>query len=253
MDKISVVIICKNEAHILGKTLESTRSLASEWLVYDTGSTDGTIEIARAFGARVVEAEFEGYGRTKQKAIALAANDWILNLDADEVVDDELANNLKQQDLSDHRQAFRFRYRNFIGSNCLNWGEFGFDAHIRLFHRSLVHWDDSPVHEQLQVPDEVKTISVKGHILHYTMKDTVDFVTKTVRYALANGESYYKRGRRAGWIKLYVAPSVTFFKYYILRLGFLDGWAGLFSARMSALYAYLKYARLRELRQSEKH
>ncbi|RYF79303.1 MAG: glycosyltransferase family 2 protein [Chitinophagaceae bacterium] len=171
-NKISVVIVCKNEEHIIGKTLQSVQSFAAEMIVYDTGSTDQTVVIAESAGAKVVQADWDGFGKTKQKAIALAAN--------------------------------------------------------------------------IQAPG-VKEQMLNGHILHYTMKDTAEFVNKSVGYALVNAQNYFQRQKKATWIKQYLSPSFMFFKYYVLRLGFLDGWAGLFSARMAALYTYIKYARLHEL------
>lgn len=244
---ISVVIVCKNEEHILGKTLQSVQSFAREVLVYDTGSTDNTVALARSAGAKVIQAPWEGYGRSKQKAILLAANDWILNLDADEVVDDEAQKSIRQLALQNDKICYRFRFKNFLGSTALKWGEFGFDSHIRLFNRRQVLWNDAPVHESLQKNEGVQEAKLSGHILHYTMKDTAEFVQKSVNYALANAENYFRRGKRATWVKQYLSPVVMFIKYYFIRLGFLDGWAGLFSARMAALYTYLKYARLREL------
>lgn len=249
--KISVVIVCKNEEHIIGKTLQSVQSFANEVLVYDTGSTDNTVALCKAAGAKVVEAPWEGYGRSKQKAISLATNDWILNLDSDEVVNEEAQQSIRQLSLNDEKTCYRFRFRNFLGSKALKYGEFGFDTHIRLFNRKQVTWNDSPVHEKLQQAAGVKEQMVKGFILHYTMKDTTEFVQKSVNYALANAENYFKRGKRATWVKQYLSPLVMFVKYYIFRLGFLDGWAGLFSARMASLYTYLKYARLRELQERE--
>lgn len=247
--KISVVIVCRNEEHIIGKTLQSVQSFAGELLVYDTGSTDGTLAIAREFGARVVQAPWEGYGRSKQKAIGLAVNDWVMNLDSDEVVDEEAQQQILQLPLTDEKICYRFRFRNFLGRRALRFGEFGFDTHIRLFNRRQVVWNDAPVHEKLQQAAGVKEQNLKGRILHYTMKDTAEFVQKSVNYALANAASYFERGKKATWVKQYLSPLVMFVKYYFIRLGFLDGWAGLFSARMAALYTYLKYARLRELQE----
>lgn len=249
--KISVVIVCKNEEHIIGRTLQSVQPFAGEVLVYDTGSTDNTIALARASGARVVEAPWEGYGKSKQKAISLATNDWILNLDSDEVVNEEAQQSILRLSLHNEKICYRFRFRNFLGNRALKFGEFGFDTHIRLFNRKQVGWNDAPVHEKLQQAEGVKEEMVKGFIFHYTMKDTAEFVQKSVNYALANAENYFRRGKKATWVKQYLSPPVMFAKYYFLRLGFLDGWAGLFSARMAALYTYLKYARLRELQERE--
>jgi glycosyltransferase involved in cell wall biosynthesis len=250
-EKISVVIVCKNEEHIIGKTLQSVQSFAGEVLVYDTGSTDKTIAIARSAGATVVQAPWEGYGRSKQKAISLARYDWIMNLDSDEVVDEEAQSAVQQLSLKDEKICYRFKFKNFLGNNALKWGEFGFDSHIRLFNRKQVTWNDAPVHERLQKAEGVKEEKLKGHILHYTMKDTAEFMHKSVNYALTNAESYFQRGKKATWVKQYLSPALTFIKYYFIRLGFLDGWAGLFSARMAALYTYLKYVRLRELEERE--
>lgn len=247
--KISVVIVCKNEEHIIGKTLQSVQAFAGEVLVYDTGSTDNTIALAQSAGATVVQAPWEGYGRSKQQAIRLARYDWILNLDADEVVDEEAQAAIRQQAFADEKICYRFRFKNFLGKRALQWGEFGFDSHIRLFNRRQVLWNDAPVHESLQKNTGVKEVKLAGHILHYTMKDTAEFVHKSVNYALANAENYFHRGKKATWVKQYLSPLVMFTKYYFIRLGFLDGWAGLFSARMAALYTYLKYARLRELQE----
>ena len=247
--KISVVIVCKNEEHIIGKTLQSVQAFAAEVLVYDTGSTDNTVALAKRSGARVVQAAWDGYGRSKQKAISLAIHDWIMNLDSDEVLSEEAQKATQQLLLDNEKICYNFRFRNYLGSRALKWCEFGFDKHIRLFNRKQVFWNDSPVHEKLLQADGVEEVMVKGFILHYTMKDTAEFVQKSVAYALTNAQNYFNRGKKATWVKQYLSPGAMFLKYYILRLGFLDGWAGLFSARMSALYTYLKYTRLRELQE----
>jgi glycosyltransferase involved in cell wall biosynthesis len=244
--KISVVIICKNEDHIIGRTIAAAKPVADEILVYDTGSTDRTLELARSHNVRIIEAPWEGYGICKQKAIKAAANDWILNIDSDEVLDEELQRSILQCSLDNARIAYRIRFKNFLGTRYLKWGEFGFDTHIRLFHRQHVKWSSGNIHEQLEVPKEVKVQKLKGHILHYTMKDTEEFVKKSVNYGLLNALEYYKKGKKATWVKQFLAPSAIFIKYYILRLGILDGWTGFFAARMSAFYTYIKYTRLRE-------
>jgi glycosyltransferase involved in cell wall biosynthesis len=244
---ISAVIICKNEEHIIEKTLRSAQQVAAEVLLYDTGSTDATLSIARKLGIRIIESEWEGYGKSKQKAIAAAQYDWILNIDSDEVLDDVLIQSIKQLDLANQQIAYKVLFKNFLGSVQLSWGEFGFDKHIRLFNRKNVQWNDSSVHEKLVIPGNVKVKELNGRILHFTMKDTSEFVQKSVNYALLNAELYFQRGKKSTWIKQFVAPLFMFIKYYFFKLGFLDGWAGLFAARMAGLYTYVKYTRLREL------
>ncbi|HEX6335129.1 MAG TPA: glycosyltransferase family 2 protein [Flavisolibacter sp.] len=244
---ISAVIICRNEEHIIGRTIEAAATVADEIVVYDTGSTDRTMEIATQLGARLIRGPWEGYGICRQKAISAAGNDWILNIDSDEVIDAQLQQSIRQLRLDDPKKAYSVRFTNFLGSSSLNWGEFGFDAHVRLFNRQYVGWNDGTVHEKLIVPADVEVVRLRGRILHFTMKDTCEFVNKSVNYALINAEQYFSKGKKASWIKQFLAPPVMFLKYYILRLGFLDGWAGLFAARMAGLYTYLKYTRLREL------
>lgn len=247
MKKISVVIICKNEERIIGTTLNSVSSVADEIIVYDSGSTDNTIRIAQDHNAKVFEGPWEGYGKNKQNAIAAASNNWIINIDADEVLDKVLQNSISSLPLDDEKIAYKIRFKNFIGHKSLKWGEFGFDSHVRLFNRKYVKWDGSNIHEQLLIPPDVKIKVLSGHILHYTMTDTKEFVEKTIRYALLNAEQYFKNGKRSSFIKQYLAPPFTFIKNYFFKLGFLDGRMGFFSARMSGFYTFLKYSRLHEL------
>src|SRR3954471_17512650 len=115
--KISVVIVCKNEEHIIGKTLQSVQPIAGEVLVYDTGSTDKTIAIAEHAGARVICGPWQGYGKTKQIAISLAQNEWILNIDSDEVLDEAAQQSIQQLDLTDEKRCYRFKFKNFLGAN----------------------------------------------------------------------------------------------------------------------------------------
>jgi hypothetical protein len=134
-----------------------------------------------------------------------------------------------------------------LGNKHLRWGEWGGDKHIRLFNRQVVKWDEAIIHESLQIPPTATVVQLKGHVLHRTMKDTVEYSQKMVNYALLNAEKYHRQGKRATWLKRFLAPPFSFFKYYIFQLGFLDGWEGLLSARMTAFYTFLKYARLHEL------
>jgi glycosyltransferase involved in cell wall biosynthesis len=247
MEKISVVIICKNEERIIGTTLKSVSSVADEIIVYDSGSTDNTIRIAQDHDAIVLQGSWDGYGKNKQKAIAAAKNNWIINIDADEILDKVLQNSIRSLPLDDEKVAYKIRFKNFIGDKSLKWGEFGFDSHVRLFNRKYVNWDDSNIHEQLIIPPDIKTKVLPGNILHYTMTDTREFVEKTIKYALLNAEQYFKNGRRSSFTKQYLAPPFTFIKNYLFKLGFLDGRMGFFSARMSGFYTFLKYSRLHEL------
>src|SRR5258705_9470678 len=140
MQRLSVVIVCKNGAGVIGETIKSFSGLTDDILVYDNGSTDNTTVIVKQSNARLVEGSWEGFGKTKNKANALAKYEWILSLDADEAIDEELKQNILQQNLADGRKVFEFKFKNFLGSKWLRFGEWGYDKHIRLFNRMKVKW-----------------------------------------------------------------------------------------------------------------
>jgi glycosyltransferase involved in cell wall biosynthesis len=247
MQLLSVVIICKNEEDVISKTLQSLEGLCDDIIVYDNGSTDNTIEQVRKFKVQLHQGTWEGFGKTKNKAIALAKHDWILSLDADEAIDGELKQSLLALSLTEETIVYELKFKNFLGNKYLKHGEWGGDKHIRLFNRKKTHWDDAPVHEELLKPEGVVIKKINGYVLHQTMKDINDYASKMVRYAMLNAEKYQRQGKKTSWFRLRLSPGFAFFQNYILRLGFLDGHTGYLCARMTAYYTFLKYARLREL------
>jgi glycosyltransferase involved in cell wall biosynthesis len=250
MAKLSVVIICKNEAGIIGRTLQSLQGLTDDIMVYDNGSTDGTQAIVQQQQARLIEGGWEGFGKTKMKATALARYDWILCLDADESIDDELKEALLELPLDNEKELYDMRFKNFIGNKYLKYGEWGGDHHIRLFNRKQVRWDEEPVHEKLIYPADAVIKKIKGFVEHYTIRNIDDYAHKMVKYAMLNGLKYHQQGKKASWFKLRLSPGFTFLHYYVLKFGFLDGHAGYLCARMTAWYTFLKYARLKELNEA---
>lgn len=247
MQSLSVVIVCKNEAGIIGRTLESLQGLTDDIIVYDNGSIDDTVEVVKRFDVHLHQGVWEGFGKTKNKATSLAKYDWILSLDADEAIDTELKQSLLALSLTNEKGVYEIKYKNFLGNTYLKYGEWGHDKHTRLFNRTAVNWDDAPVHEQLLVPAGTASNILKGYILHYTMKDIKDYAAKMVNYAMLNAEKYHRQGKKVSWLKLRLAPGFSFFSNYILKAGFLDGHTGYICARMTAYYTFLKYARLKEL------
>ena len=250
MQSLSVVIVCKNEADVIGNTLQSLQGLTDNIVIFDNGSTDATIDIARQFDVQLHYGSWEGFGKTKMKVILLAKYDWILSLDADEAIDKELKRSLLALQLNDENNVYEIRFKNFFGHKELKYGEWGGDKHIRLFNRRIVHWNDAHVHEQLIMPEKIVVKNLKGYVLHRTMKDIEDYLAKTIQYAILSAEKYYQQGKKASWFKLHIAPAFSFFKYYIFKLGFLDGYAGYICAKMTARYTFLKYERLKKLKDS---
>ena len=232
---------------MIGTTLKSLAGITDDVIVYDNGSTDNTREIIKSFPVHLHNGAWEGFGKTKNKANTHAKYDWILSLDADESVDEELKRSLADFDSSDEKTIYKIRFRNFLGKKPIKYGEWGRDWHTRLFNRKAVNWDEEPVHEKLILPPGATMKKLKGFLLHRTAENISDYASKTVRYALLNAEKYHKRGLRATWVKLRLAPAYNFFYYYIIKGGFLDGHEGYVCARMTAHYTFLKYAKLREL------
>lgn len=252
MQKISVVIVCKDEEDEIGNTLQSLEGLTDDIVVLDNGSTDNTKNIVRNSHARLIEESWEGFGKTKNKATGFAKYDWVLNLDADESIDDELKNSLLNLSLQNDNEVFEIKFKNFLGDTYLRFGEWGGDRHIRLFNRRKVNWDEAVVHEGLILPAGIGIRKLEGFVLHRTVKNEAEFAGKMNRYGLLNAEKYAREGKRSSWVKIYLAPVFSFFKYYIFKLGFLDGRAGFVCAKMSSYYTHIKYARLLELNKARK-
>ncbi len=247
MQKISVVIICKNEEEEIGRCLQSLHELTDDIVVLDNGSTDDTKNIVRKAGVRLVEENWEGFGKTKNKATSMAKYDWVLNLDADESIDEQLKKSLLDLSLNNEKQVFEIKFKNFFGNKYLRFGEWGGDKHIRLFNRNKINWNEAIIHESLLLPPDIKIKKLKGFVLHYTAKNVAEFAEKVFRYALLNAEKYSEQGKKSSWINVYAGPVFSFLKYYIFKLGFLDGWAGFVCAKMGSYYTFIKYARLSEL------
>lgn len=247
MHPLSIVIVCKNEAPVIGITLQSLQGLSEDIVIYDNGSTDGTQELARQFNVRLYEGSWEGFGKTKGKALALAKNNWVLFLDADEAVDETLRRSLLEWQPGNEAIAYEMAFKNFFKDKPLKFGEWGTDYHIRLFDREQVKWDEAPVHERLLLPPGAVIKRLKGYILHRTLRTVEDYKKKMEQYAALGAEKYFRQGKRASGIKRKLSPFFSFLSNYFFKLGFLDGREGFISAKMTARYTARKYARLKEL------
>lgn len=246
---ISVVIIAKNEAHIIAKTLQSLQGISDDIIIVDNGSTDGTQEISKEYNARVIQTDWHGYGPTKNIGINAAKYNWILNLDADEVVDEELKKEILQLQLLNEEEVFEMRFKNLFLGKWIKHGEWGTDKHIRLFNRSKIRWDDAAVHEKLTLSPTTEVTLLNGHILHHTTSSLEEYEQKTNDYAKLNAKKYFDQGRKYNSFKLFLSPSFSFIHNFFFRLGFLDGKEGYIIAKNTARYTYLKYLFLKKMQQ----
>lgn len=241
MVPVSIVIITKNEAKFIGRCLEMARLITDDIIIVDNGSTDHTMEIVQQYGGRLCPERWDGYGANKNKGAVLARYDWILSLDADEVPDQELIRSLHTLSLTDPGIVYDIKFRSYFGKKRIRFGNWGHDHRLRIFNRNLVKWSETKVHETLLLPAFIKTKRIKGHIHHYTVKNSQECYRKAVYYASLSAGQYLSSGKRATFIKLYCSPFFDFMINYIVRLGFLDGWEGLNIARTIYKNTWLKY------------
>ena len=245
---VSAVIITRNAARLLPECLESV-SFAAERVVVDSGSTDGTAELAAAHGARVVHREWMGYGRQKQFAVEQAAHDWVLCIDADERVSPALAQSLRAALAAPVSPVYRMRRRNRFMGRWLSHGEGYPDWSPRLFNRLNARWSDDLVHEKVLYA--VTPGTLEGDLMHDAADDLGSYLERQNRYTTLQARQAYERGQRAGVAHLVLSPVVRFFKFYVLRLGFLDGVPGLLHISIGCMNSYLKYAKIIELARAE--
>jgi glycosyltransferase involved in cell wall biosynthesis len=241
---LSVAIITLNAAGQLGPCLASV-GFADEVVVVDSGSTDGTQELATRHGARVVPREWMGFGRQKQHAVAAARNDWVLCLDADERVTPRLERSIRAALAGGRYHAWRVARRNRFLGRWLAHGEGYPDWTLRLFHRAHASWSNDEVHESVLTTTEIGRLD--GDLLHDSAEDVATYMAKQHRYSTLHAEALYKQGVRAGYWRLAASPLMRFVKFYILRLGFLDGGPGFAHIVIGCNNTFHKYLKLIEL------
>ena len=248
MPALSAVLITKNAAAQLEACLASLRHCA-EILVVDSGSEDGTVELARRLGARVIETEWRGYGPQKQFAVEQAAHDWVLCVDADERVSDGLRAAMVAALEAPAHVAYRFpRCNRFLG-RYLRHGEGYPDWSLRLFDRRHARWSADAVHEKVLAEGEVGTLT--GDLLHDSAESLDNYLAKQNRYTTLAAAEAHRRGRRAGPWQLLLSPAIRFCKFYVFRLGFLDGLAGLVHILIGCRNSFDKYAKMLALQRGD--
>ena len=241
---LSAVLITRNAAAVLEPCLESI-AFADDIVVVDSASSDGTVEIAQRLRARVVQKEWLGFGLQKQFAVEQARHDWVLCLDADERVSPELAASIQAALAAPVSPVYRMPRRNRFLGRWLAHGEGYPDWSPRLFNRMNARWSDDLVHEKVLFA--VTPGTLQGDLMHDSSDDLARYLDRQNRYTTLAARQAFERGRSAGIAHLLLSPVVRFFKFYVLRLGFLDGVPGLLHISIGCMNSYMKYAKLIEL------
>jgi glycosyltransferase involved in cell wall biosynthesis len=241
---LSIILITHNEAANIAGCLESV-AFADEWIVVDSGSTDGTADLARGRGAKVsITADWPGFGAQKNRALALATGRWVFSIDADERVTPELAASLRAAVAADDpaRAGFELsRLSNFCGQ-WMRHGDWYPDRVLRLFRREAGRFSNDSVHERLIVEGRIGRLH--GELLHHSMPDLHSALDKQNRYSTGRAADNVAAGKTGGLGSALTHGFWAFLRCYILHRGFLDGRLGFVLAVYVAETTYYRYLKM---------
>ncbi len=243
---ISLAVITYNEEKYIKECIESAKDIAEDIVVVDSFSTDKTVEIARALGARVAQREFKGYADQKNYAMSLAKGEWIISLDADERLSEELKNEIKSRLGKEEYVAYYVPRKNYyLGKPLKCWAP---DRIVRITKKGFAEWKGL-VHEKMDVKGKVGVM--KNPIIHYPFENLKDQYQKNLKYAELMAREKYEKGRKFNIFDLILRPHLNFAKHFILKGCFLEGIRGLIFSLFYFSYTVWKYSFLYELSQTE--
>lgn len=247
MDKISAVIITYNEERNIARCIESALKVADEIVVLDSYSKDATADICFQYPqVRFFEKAWEGYSKNKNYANLQAKYDYILSLDADEEISDELAYSiLKEKENLKGAYAFN-RLTNYCGYWIKHCGWYP-DTKVRLFPKGKASWHGDYVHEVLKLDEDVSVKWLPGNLNHYSYYTEEEHRKRIEKYADLHAQKMKAEGKKSNFVKTYFAPIFKFIKTYFLQLGVMDGYPGFIISVLSAKAVYLKYKKLKEI------
>jgi glycosyltransferase involved in cell wall biosynthesis len=248
---ISVCIVASNEAHRIRPALDSVKDWTSEIiLAIDDKVTDGTDKIAETYGAKVFGQPWRGHAAHRNFASAHATQPWLLAIDADEVVSDKLRDEIiaafQSHDARSLPAAYSFPRLSFFGGRWIRHGNWYPDRKVRLWRKEAGQWEGDP-HEKLVLQGDV--IPLRADLFHYSNENIDQMLGKISVVSSVFVRHCQARQRRTGWTDLAIRPFWKFFRAYVLRRGFLDGWPGYFIAWVDAFSTVVRYAKVSEAKQ----
>jgi glycosyltransferase involved in cell wall biosynthesis len=246
MSKLSAYVLTFNEEGKIREALESLKWV-DEIVVLDSHSTDGTERICREYTDKFYQCDFSGFGRLRNRALELVTHDWVLSLDADERVTDELREEIREKLANgpDCDAYFVPRKNLFLGRWILHCGWYPDYRQPQFFNKHRLRYRDELVHEGFESTGTIGYLH--GHALQYPFRDLGEYLRKMSRYSTLMAKQMAAGGRRFHAHQLITHPIFTFFKMYGLRQGFRDGMPGLILSLLYAYYTFVKYAKLWEL------
>ena len=241
---LSAVIITFNEGHHLEQCLRAVSQVTDDIVVVDSFSTDNTVQVAKDCGAKVFQQSWKGYSQQKNDGNALAQYDWILSIDADEVLDYALIEAILNWKKNTPQPAAFKRMTNYCG-NFIRHGGWYPDIKIRLFNKKLSQWEGT-IHENLSNINKEDVSVLNGHCLHYSYYTVEQHYAQADKFTSIQAQDLFNQGKKSPLFKRIFSPMVKFCTDYFFRLGFLDGKSGFTVARISAYATHFKYKKLHE-------
>ena len=243
---VSILLPTYNVVSIVEQTLQSI-CWADEILVVDSFSNDGTLELCRQYGARIIQHEYINSARQKNWAVAQCTYEWVLQIDTDEVLEDGLREEIGSilTDVTSDVHAFRLPRKNHLMGEWVKYAGLYPDYQTRLFRRDEGRWQDREVHALVVVSGQVRTL--KGHILHRGMPTISKPLRNLDRYTRYEADELHKQGRQFRGIYLLLHPWYVFIYRYLWQQGFRAGWRGLIICAYLGMYDFLTYAKLWEM------
>lgn len=240
---LSVVILTRNEAKHIRRAIESVKPVSEDIVVMDSGSTDATRAICETMGVRFFHQDWLGYSRTKNLGNSKANHNWILSLDADEALSDDLQKEIGLlMNEGPEAVAYALDRLNHFGDKPIYFGGWNPDWQWRLFRKDIVHWDEeTAVHEQVVIPENAMTERLRGRLLHFTTPDYPTYKNKMKRYAELFKERRMASGKKSSRLKAYTSAFFRLFRELFLQVGLMDGLAGFRIARAHFWYTVWKY------------
>lgn len=247
MDRISAVVITKNEEVNIGLCIEALQQVADEIIIVDSFSTDNTENICLKYNVQFYRQEWQGYGRQKNFGIDKSAYNMIIAMDADEILTPGAIAAINELKQSGFNGVYSLRRVNWYFGKFIRHGLEAPGYCQRLFDKTVVRWNDDAVHEKLDIPEGTALLKIRADASHYSYRSIEQFAYKSNLYTTLGAQQLYNRGKRSYTLKLLFSPAFTFIKAYIIKAGFLEGMHGLVLARLNAQTNFLKYAKLRQL------
>lgn len=247
MMQLSVTIITLNEERNIERCIRSVQGIADEILVVDSNSTDATVSIVESFGAKIIKQSFLGHLEQKNFATEHAQYDWVLAIDADEELSDELRQNIEAVKQAPQYNGYHFNRLNNYCGHWIRHGAWYPDRKIRLYNRKHGSWKGENPHDRWLFDNKNEPIGMlRGDLLHYSYTTISEHIKKIERYSDIAARQKVNKGQDCSILKIWLGPKWKFVKDFIIKLGFMDGYWGYIVCRLSAMENTIKYAKTRQ-------